>query len=127
MNRRYTAFSQSKISGEPKPPSSPKGSRAAVPAMSTANWPGAPGPKGPTWRSGMKGFVEIREGAKQDKADDFSGSGMGKGAMSGAAMGTSIMPGWGTFIGAVAGGLLGAFTGGDEKKDDEEGGGGGLF
>lgn len=35
------------------------------------------------------------------------------GAMSGAAMGTSIMPGWGTAIGAIAGGLYGAVGGSD--------------
>jgi hypothetical protein len=31
------------------------------------------------------------------------------GAASGAAMGSMIMPGWGTAIGAVGGGLLGMF------------------
>jgi hypothetical protein len=41
----------------------------------------------------------------------FSGSG----AASGAAMGTAIMPGWGTAIGAVAGGLFG----GSKKKSVE--------
>lgn len=34
----------------------------------------------------------------------------GAGAVSGAAMGTAVLPGWGTAIGAVAGGLLGAFA-----------------
>jgi len=34
-------------------------------------------------------------------------AGMAGGAMAGAAMGSTIMPGWGTAIGAVAGGLLG--------------------
>lgn len=71
MNRRYTHFSQSKISGEPKPPSSPSGSRAAMPGYSTAPWPGAPGPKG---RSSItratSGFKEIAMGAKQDMAGD---------------------------------------------------------
>ena len=36
------------------------------------------------------------------------------GAASGAEMGTQIMPGWGTAIGAVAGGLLGACSGGGD-------------
>ena len=36
------------------------------------------------------------------------------GAASGAAMGTQIMPGWGTAIGAIAGGLLGAAGAGDD-------------
>lgn len=40
-----------------------------------------------------------------------------KGAASGAAMGTAIMPGWGTAIGAGIGGLYGLFGGdGDERK-----------
>lgn len=34
------------------------------------------------------------------------------GAASGAAIGTTILPGWGTAIGGVAGGLLGLFAGG---------------
>ena len=38
------------------------------------------------------------------------GLGVGQGAMAGAAMGTAIMPGWGTALGGVAGGLLGAFS-----------------
>jgi hypothetical protein len=38
------------------------------------------------------------------------------GAMSGAAAGTAVMPGWGTAIGAVAGGLMGAFTGSEDKE-----------
>lgn len=37
-------------------------------------------------------------------------AGAAGGALSGAAVGTSIMPGWGTAIGAVGGGLLGAFS-----------------
>jgi hypothetical protein len=37
------------------------------------------------------------------------------GAASGAAMGSMIMPGWGTAIGGVAGGLMGAFGGGDDE------------
>jgi hypothetical protein len=36
-------------------------------------------------------------------------AGVGGGALSGAAMGSMIMPGWGTAAGAVVGGLLGAF------------------
>lgn len=36
----------------------------------------------------------------------------GGGALSGAAAGTQIMPGWGTAIGGAAGGLLGGLTGG---------------
>lgn len=55
MNRRYTQFSQLKISGEPKPPESPKGGKAAMPAESTAAWPGPAGPmksktNGPSWK-----------------------------------------------------------------------------
>lgn len=45
-----------------------------------------------------------------------SGSGAVKGAAGGAAAGTAILPGWGTAIGAVAGGLLGAFGGGDDNE-----------
>lgn len=40
----------------------------------------------------------------------FNGQGAASGAASGAAAGTAIMPGWGTAIGAVAGGALGAFS-----------------
>jgi len=53
----------------------------------------------------------------------FSGQGAASGAAGGAAMGTMIMPGWGTAVGAVAGGLLGAFGGpssGDEKALKKE-------
>ena len=35
-----------------------------------------------------------------------------KGAMGGAAIGSTIMPGWGTAAGAIGGGLLGMFGGG---------------
>lgn len=37
-----------------------------------------------------------------------------KGAVGGAAMGTAILPGWGTAIGAGIGGLVGLFGGGDD-------------
>jgi uncharacterized membrane protein len=53
--------------------------------------------------------------AKNDKALS--------GAASGAATGTAIMPGWGTAIGAVAGGLMGAMgdsaSEGDQKRIEE--------
>lgn len=42
----------------------------------------------------------------------FSGKGAASGGLSGAAAGTSIMPGWGTAIGAGAGALLGGLGGG---------------
>ena len=41
---------------------------------------------------------------------DAKVQGAGAGALIGAAAGSMIMPGWGTAIGAVAGGLLGAFS-----------------
>lgn len=40
---------------------------------------------------------------------------MAGGIAAGAAVGTQIMPGWGTAIGAVAGGLLDAFGGGGQS------------
>lgn len=46
----------------------------------------------------------------------FSGKGAVGGAAGGAAAGTQIMPGWGTAIGAVGGGLLGGFLSGGENK-----------
>lgn len=45
---------------------------------------------------------------------------VGGGAASGAAMGTSIMPGWGTAIGAVAGGVMGALGSRSAKKAADE-------
>ena len=54
--------------------------------------------------------------------DSRASGGLG-GAAQGAAIGSKILPGWGTAIGAVAGGLLGAFSGGgesDAKKLAEE-------
>lgn len=45
------------------------------------------------------------------------------GALSGAALGTQIMPGWGTAIGAVGGGLIGLFGGGfggGESEDEQK-------
>lgn len=45
---------------------------------------------------------------------------VGSGAASGAAMGTSIMPGWGTAIGAVAGGVMGALGSRSAKKAAEQ-------
>jgi len=38
------------------------------------------------------------------------------GAVSGAALGTKILPGWGTAIGAVGGGIFGGLSGGDEEE-----------
>lgn len=45
-----------------------------------------------------------------------AGQGAAAGAASGAAAGTMIMPGWGTAIGAVAGGALGYFGASKKKK-----------
>lgn len=45
-----------------------------------------------------------------------SWGGAGAGALSGAAVGTSIMPVWGTAIGGVLGGLLGLFSGNSGKE-----------
>lgn len=42
------------------------------------------------------------------------------GAMAGAAMGTSILPGWGTAIGAVVGGLAGLLGGGNDDSAERE-------
>lgn len=44
------------------------------------------------------------------------GSYAAKGAISGAATGTSILPGWGTLIGGVIGGVAGWITGGSKKR-----------
>lgn len=98
----------------------------ALSLQSTANWPGAPGPKGPSWKSGMKGFREIYEGAKQDKADDFNGQAGMSGAASGASMGAtvgSVVPVIGTAIGAVVGGVAGLLAGGFGTPKDKGGGG----
>jgi uncharacterized protein YcfJ len=51
--------------------------------------------------------------------DLYSGaalSGAGSGAVSGAALGSMVAPGWGTAIGAVGGGLVGLFTGGEANS-----------
>ncbi len=48
------------------------------------------------------------------------GQGALSGATSGAAIGTSIMPGWGTAIGAVAGGIIGAFSSDDSDSSDKQ-------
>ena len=50
---------------------------------------------------------------------DPSATGAATGAAGGAAMGTSVMPGWGTAVGAVAGGLLGAFGGGGGSSSSQ--------
>lgn len=47
------------------------------------------------------------------------GSTVGKSAVSGAAAGTAILPGWGTLIGGVVGAGVGFFKGKKEKKDAE--------
>lgn len=44
------------------------------------------------------------------------GSSIAKGAISGAATGTSILPGWGTLIGAVVGGAAGWISGGSKRR-----------
>jgi len=44
------------------------------------------------------------------------GSSIAKGAVSGAAAGTSILPGWGTLIGAVVGAGAGWITGGSKRR-----------
>lgn len=45
---------------------------------------------------------------------------VGSGAMSGAGMGTQIMPGWGTVIGGVAGGLGGWMFGGEDEEENKK-------
>ncbi|WP_020209051.1 YMGG-like glycine zipper-containing protein [Gilvimarinus chinensis] len=67
-------------------------------------------------RSSMQGLAaaqqrdeereQTNENLKEAKRQQET-SGAMTGAASGAMMGTQIMPGWGTAIGAVAGGLLG--------------------
>jgi hypothetical protein len=47
-------------------------------------------------------------GSVTDPINRNRGAGALGGALSGAAMGTSIMPGWGTAIGAIGGGIMGA-------------------
>lgn len=51
-------------------------------------------------------------------------AGAATGAASGAAMGTMVLPGIGTAIGAVAGGLFGAFGSSKPKKPKDDSGGG---
>lgn len=46
------------------------------------------------------------------------GSTVGKGALSGAALGTSILPGWGTAVGAVVGAGVGLINGEKNKHSD---------
>ncbi len=46
-------------------------------------------------------------------------AGVGTGALSGAAIGTEILPGWGTAIGAVVGGVAGGISGANKKKANE--------
>lgn len=48
------------------------------------------------------------------------GSSTLKGAGSGASIGTSILPGWGTAIGAVVGGVAGAIGGGNRARREQE-------
>lgn len=47
------------------------------------------------------------------------GSTVGKGALSGAALGTSILPGWGTAVGAVVGAGVGLINGEKNKHSDQ--------
>lgn len=57
------------------------------------------------------GFDTARTGtSQQGAADSNPWAGAAGGAMSGAAIGTSIMPGWGTAIGAAGGGLAGGLS-----------------
>ncbi|PWT73186.1 MAG: hypothetical protein C5B59_13995 [Bacteroidetes bacterium] len=44
---------------------------------------------------------------------------VGSDAISGAAVGTSILPGWGTLAGGLVGGAIGLFTGGSQKKQGQ--------
>lgn len=46
-----------------------------------------------------------------------SGRGAFSGAATGAELGTQIMPGWGTAIGAIGGGIAGMFTGGESPEE----------
>lgn len=72
MSRYHSHFSQDKISASQARPSSgvgpgnKDGFREA-----TANWPGAPGPKGPGINK-LK-WKEVKQSAKKDMADDMFG------------------------------------------------------
>ncbi len=48
---------------------------------------------------------------------NWSWQGAGGGAMSGATMGTQVMPGWGTVIGGVGGAIMGGLTTEDEPEE----------
>ena len=48
--------------------------------------------------------------------DDSNAGGFAQGAVGGAAMGSAILPGWGTAIGAVAGGVMGAAGAAAKRK-----------
>jgi outer membrane lipoprotein SlyB len=55
-------------------------------------------------------------GGDQGGGNTDEGSGMMGGAAQGAAVGTSIMPGWGTAIGAVAGAVMGSASASAARK-----------
>ena len=60
--------------------------------------------------------AQARNDEEEREADDFSWGGAGQGAVrygaTGAAIGTKILPGWGTAIGAGVGALAGGLAGG---------------
>lgn len=58
------------------------------------------------WVNGASGQM----GQKQQDAKDGGAQGALGGAMAGAQVGSQILPGWGTAIGAIGGGLLGYFS-----------------
>lgn len=79
--------------------------------MSAVNAPIMVAPAAPKGMGmGPSAAPEGEKPKEDDKKGQFNLGGAAKGAMSGASMGTMILPGWGTAIGAIGGGLIGAFN-----------------
>ena len=71
-NRRYSQFTDRRPSADEPQPSPGVGStpQPTYDSETTANWPGAPGPKGAGFNK--VGYPEVKAYAKQDLADDKS-------------------------------------------------------